>query len=123
MASTRSDTPELEDLARRVLEVARFLNEPVENVCYKLALVALGQQSRTLFRALRQVARGRANAAGGALLRPMVEVNITIRFLNTNPELHTELWQAEGDRSAAAIGVPRQLGGADGAVERAAAGP
>ena len=46
----------------------------------------------------------------------MVEVNITIRFLNTNPELHTELWQAEGDRSAAAIGD--ELGSSEELMER-----
>jgi hypothetical protein len=29
----------------------------------------------------------------------MLEINILVRFLRKDPELHTELWQAEGDRN------------------------
>ena len=67
-------------------------------------LVALGQRTRTLFRAHRQVARGGAADAAPALLRPMVEINIVIRFLTRSPDLHTRMWLAEADRGAITIG-------------------
>jgi hypothetical protein len=33
----------------------------------------------------------------------MIEINTLIRFLNKDPDLHLELWEAEGDRNAASI--------------------
>jgi hypothetical protein len=87
-----------------LLELARALDEPVSDETYRLAVVALGQRTRTLFRAHRQVARGGAADAAPALLRPMLEINIVIRFLIKDPDLHTRLWLAEADRGAMAIG-------------------
>lgn len=48
---------------KTLLRLARALDQPMTNEPYHLALVALGQRSRTLFHALRQVQRGRAAAA------------------------------------------------------------
>jgi hypothetical protein len=87
----------------RLLRLAKALDAPVAKERHALALVALGQRSRTLFRAFRQVQRGRAAVAAPALLRPMVEINVLIRFLAKNPELHTELWELEGERNAITI--------------------
>ncbi len=41
--------------------------------------------------------------AAFALLRPMVEINILMRFLTKNPKLHLELWNAEGERNVLAM--------------------
>jgi Family of unknown function (DUF5677) len=88
---------------KTLLRLARALDQPMTKEPYRLAMLALGQRSRTLFRAFRQVQRGRAAAAAPALLRPMVEINVLIRFLTKSPELHTELWEMEGERNAITI--------------------
>jgi hypothetical protein len=88
---------------KSLLRLAQALDKPTTKGPYPLALMALGQRSRTLFRAFRQVQRGRAAAAAPALLRPMVEINILVRFLTKSPELHTELWETEGERNAITI--------------------
>jgi hypothetical protein len=100
----------------RLLELAKALDEPVERDRHKLALVAMGQRSRTLFRASRQILRGRAAAAAPALLRPMVEINVLIRFFAKNPELHTELWEVEGERNV--ITMAREITGSPEMSER-----
>ncbi|MHB8234315.1 MAG: DUF5677 domain-containing protein [Solirubrobacteraceae bacterium] len=87
----------------RLLELAKALDAPIEPSPYRLALVALGQRCRTLFVAFSDVQRGGAPAAAQALIRPMVEINVLIRFLNLSPDLHTELWEAEGERNAMTI--------------------
>lgn len=93
---TKDDPHGFTQAEARLLELAKAVDKPVPNEPYKLALVALGQRSRTLFRAFRQVHPGGASDAAGALMRPMVEINLLIRFLAKNPTLHTELWEAEG---------------------------
>ncbi len=85
------------------MELSEALDEPIKPDEYKLAILALGQRARTLFRGFIALQDGAAPAAGRALLRPMIEINILIRFLNKNPGLHLELWEAEGDRNAASI--------------------
>ncbi len=87
----------------QLLRLAKTLDQPVEEIWFKLAVLSLAQRTRTLERALRQVAYGRNAAVAGALLRPMVEINLLIRFLERDPELHTELWQAEGERNVLTI--------------------
>ena len=85
------------------MELSETLDEPIKPDEYKLAILALGQRARTLFRGFIALQDSAAPAAGRALLRPMIEINILIRFLNKSPELHLELWEAEGDRNAASI--------------------
>lgn len=101
--STENDPHGFAQAETRLLELAKALDGPVAREPYKLALVALGQRSRTLFRAFRQVHRGGASDAAGALVRPMVEINLLIRFLVKSPALHTELWEAEGKRNSLTI--------------------
>lgn len=86
-----------------LMELSETLDEPIKPDEYKLAILALGQRARTLFRGFIALQDSAAPAAGRALLRPMIEINILIRFLNKSPELHFELWEAEGDRNAASI--------------------
>jgi hypothetical protein len=82
-----------------LLELALALDEPVEDRDYPCALAALGQRARTLFLGSRELHGGEAPTAARALLRPMVEINLLVRFLRKSPELHTELWHAEGARN------------------------
>jgi hypothetical protein len=86
-----------------LLELARALDRPVRLDRFALAVLGLGVRSATLFRAVTELQRGRAPAAAQALIRPLVEINILIRFLGKSPELHTELWEAEGTRNAITI--------------------
>jgi hypothetical protein len=86
-----------------LLELSESLDEPIRPDEYRLAILALGQRARTLFRGFIGLQDTAAPAAGRALLRPMIEINTLIRFLHKNPELHLELWEAEGDRNVVSI--------------------
>lgn len=79
-------------------ELGAELDTCVRDAAYETALLALGQRARSLFLAVVELAGGRVPAALLALLRPAVEINLTLRFLKKNPELHTDLWIAEGER-------------------------
>jgi hypothetical protein len=105
----------------RLLELAKALDEPVSREPFDLALVALGQRTRTLFRAFRQVHRGGAAEAAPALIRPMLEINFLIRFLAKAPALHTELWEAEGKRNT--ITIVEEFSGSEQMSKRWAAFP
>jgi hypothetical protein len=92
----RASEAELSDLAEA-------LDEPIKPDEHRLAVLALGQRARTLFRGFIALQDSATPTAGRALLRPMIEINMLIRFLNKDPDLHLELWEAEGDRNAASI--------------------
>jgi hypothetical protein len=87
---------ELEQLAAHVDTVV-----PGESD-YLRAVLALAHRARSLFIGFRHALKSPAPVAGMSLVRPMVEINILLRFLDRNPDLHTELWIAEGVRQ---IGV------------------
>ncbi len=89
----------LDHAGNQLLELAAVFDEPVEAQTYPLALLSLGHRSRTLFQAFLELQAGVVPVAARALLRPMVEINILVRFLRKDPDLHTELWQAEGERN------------------------
>lgn len=89
----------IEGAEKRLLEIAAVFDAPVTAEPYPLALLALGHRSRTLYQAFLELHAGAVPVAGRALLRPMLEINTLVRFLRKDPELHTELWQAEGDRN------------------------
>jgi hypothetical protein len=89
----------IEDAERRLLQLLAAFDEPVAGRDYPLTLLSLGQRSRTLFRGFVELNAGTAPIAARALLRPMLEINLLVRFRRKNPNLHTELWQAEGDRN------------------------
>jgi hypothetical protein len=86
-----------------VLELAKALDELVEADEYHLTQLALAARSRSLLRGFIELAEGPAAIAAFALLRPMVEINILMRFLSKSPDLHLELWHAEGDRGVLAM--------------------
>lgn len=69
-----------------LLDLAAALDDPVDREEFKLAVVVLGQRGRTLFRGFIELQGSAVPSAARALLRPMVEINILIRFLATNPE-------------------------------------
>jgi hypothetical protein len=85
---------------RGALDLAKALDTPVAGSHYAISVLALGQRSRSLFRGFLELQGGSARAAGRTLLRVMVEINILLRFLAKDPEFHTELWLAEGERVA-----------------------
>jgi hypothetical protein len=86
-----------------VFELARALDEPVEADEYHLTQLALAARSRSLLRGFIELAEGPAAMAAFALLRPVVEINILMRFLSKSPVLHLALWHAEGDRGVLAM--------------------
>jgi hypothetical protein len=57
----------------------------------------------------------------GALLRPTVEINLLIRFLVKSPDLHTELWEAEGKRNR--LTIAKEFASSQQMTERWAAFP
>jgi hypothetical protein len=81
-----------------LVEIAVVLDEPVRGE-YALALVKLGQRSRTLFAGIRKLHASRTPLAARMLLRPMIDINILVRFLRRDPFLHTALWTVEAERS------------------------
>jgi hypothetical protein len=94
---------ELQVAERDLLDLACALDEPIERDEFKLAVLVLGQRSRTLFCGFLELQAGSVPSSSRALLRPLIEINILIRFLAKNPKLHVELWQAEGERNSLAI--------------------
>lgn len=84
-------------------ELAQRLDTEVPRELYTTALLALAHRARTLFIGLTSLLRGEVPAAGVPLLRSAIEINLTLRFLIANPELHVELWTAEGERQNAVL--------------------
>ena len=93
---------DLEHAESELLTFAAVLDEPIDDSGYKRALIGLGHRARSLFRGSLELHRASDPVAARALLRPMVEANLVVRFLSKSPELHTELWHAESARIAAA---------------------
>jgi hypothetical protein len=89
--------PEVEE---RLLALATTLERPVEPSVFRIAALALGQRARTIFHGFTLLVASRAPAAGLPLMRAAVEINLTLRFLVVNPELHSELWAGEGERQS-----------------------
>jgi hypothetical protein len=79
---------ELERLAGR-------LDTAVPDGAYPAAALALGHRARTLFSGFRQLIDGPTPIAASSLMRPMVEINLLLRFFGQCPDLHAKLWIAE----------------------------
>lgn len=95
---SREDYARLVALAEQELrELGRKIDTCVDEREYERALLALAHRSRALFTGFLDLAESSARVAALVLLRPAVEINLTLRFLKTNPELHTQLWVAEGE--------------------------
>ncbi len=65
--------------------------------------LALGTRARTLFTGFVRLISSDSPVAALALMRPTIEINLTLRFLAKNPDLHTEMWIAEGERQVSAL--------------------
>jgi hypothetical protein len=89
----------LVDAEADILALASALDQPVADEEYTLTQLALATRSRSHLRGFIALADGSVPIAAFALLRPMVEINILMRFLFKNPDLHLELWHAEGERN------------------------
>jgi hypothetical protein len=83
-----------------LLRLRERLFEPVRNDLVHATLLVLGTRASSLFRGFVVVAGSDAPSAALALMRPAVEINLTLRFIVANPELHAELWVAEGERES-----------------------
>lgn len=103
MSPRAKATEVLAEAEDRLLKLAEALDMHVPNEEYPVALLVLGSRSRSLFGGFVEAARGPAHPVSFYLLRPLVEMNMVLRFLRKNPELHTEMWLAEGDRQALAL--------------------
>jgi hypothetical protein len=98
-------TPDEYDAALDRVEVdlhdlSQGLREPVPDDVVQKALVALGTRAASLFRGFVELTKSDAPAASLALMRPAVEINLGLRFIVANPELHAEIWMAEGERES-----------------------
>jgi hypothetical protein len=102
-SDTEAARRSLDDTEAELLEIANALDEPVEQYEFKLAVLVLSQRTRTYFRGFLALQQSSVPAAARLLLRPMLEINTLIRFLRKDPELHVELWEAEGERNAVAM--------------------
>src|SRR5579862_5610586 len=86
------------DAAEQVLtELAERLDQPLEDEPYLRALLALGKRARSLFRGCVELWPTSAAIAGFVLLRPAAEINLMIRYLSDDPDVHTTLWEANGE--------------------------
>jgi hypothetical protein len=87
----------------RLSKLAAHLETPIRDEDYRRVVLALGHRARSLFFAFIEVVEGAAPTAAMSLIRPMVEINIILRFFRASPKLHVELWVAEGDRQVLAF--------------------
>jgi hypothetical protein len=94
---------ELQAAEEELERLAAHLETVVPQLDYAMAALALAHRARTLFLGFRHLADGPTPAAGMSLVRPMVEINLLLRFLGRDPELHVELWYAEGERQRVAL--------------------
>jgi hypothetical protein len=83
-----------------LLNLRKGLRDPVPDDVVQKALIALGTRAASLFRGFVELIKSDAPAASLALMRPAVEINLGLRFIVANPELHTEIWMAEGERES-----------------------
>lgn len=95
---SRDGYAQLVALAEQELrELGRTIDTCVDDSEYERALLALAHRSRALFTGFLDLAESSAPVAALVLLRPAVEINLTLRFLKTDPELHAQLWVADGE--------------------------
>lgn len=95
-----------DDLLRAEQELAK-LAAHIETVVpvaddYRLVALTMAHRARSLFLAFGQLMDSPVPVAAMTLVRPMVEINLLLRFLGKE-RLHVELWQAEGDRQRLAL--------------------
>src|SRR4051794_35769199 len=66
-------------------------------------VIALALRSRSLYSSFLHSLNGPAPIAALALIRPLVEINILLRFISCAPDLRSRLWIAERDRWSAGL--------------------
>jgi hypothetical protein len=93
----------LERAEQDLEELSQALDQGVADEQFATAVLLLSLRARTLFRGFTRLIHSDVPVAALALMRPTIEINLTLRFLVANPELHTGLWIAEGERQTAII--------------------
>jgi hypothetical protein len=73
------------------------------DAAYHYVVVALGLRARSLFGGFVHAMDGPWPVSGLALMRPLVEINILLRFLRQSPDVRARLWIAERHRWALAV--------------------
>ena len=91
------------DGERELSKLAGELEAVVKDDDYFKAVLALGHRARSIFWCLIVALEGPTPAAAMSLLRPRVEINLLLRFLGRDPDLHVALWIAEGQRQILAF--------------------
>jgi hypothetical protein len=97
------ETTALDEVEDELEALAAHIDTAVPQYEYLMAVLALAHRARSLFVGTRHLFAGRAPVAAMSLIRPLVEINILLRFLGNEPSLHVELWIAEGQRQIAAF--------------------
>jgi hypothetical protein len=90
---------ELRATEQELLALATALDVPVPNERFALTVLCIAQRARTLYRAFVELQDSDVRIAGKTLLRTLVELNVLLRFLAHDPDLHVDLWVAEGKRT------------------------
>ena len=94
---------DLNQAERELAALAAHLETAVPESVYPAAALALGHRSRSLFLGFQQLIEGPTPITALSLMRPMVEINFVLRFFGQSPELHANLWVAEGSRQRVAF--------------------
>jgi hypothetical protein len=90
----------LDQVEAELVQLSEGLARPVPNDTFHVALLLLGQRARSLFRGFTILAGSDTPTAAMALLRPTTEINLILRFIVAKPQLHSEIWVAEGERQS-----------------------
>jgi len=86
----------LESAERALIELGGAFDRPFRaEGSYPHVVIALMQRARSLFRGFVHSFEGPAPIAALVLLRPLVEINILLRFLGQLPEVRAHSWIAE----------------------------
>jgi hypothetical protein len=89
----------LSEAEQRLLQLAECLDRPFTPRGDPDAVaMALGHRARSLYRGYLLSSDAEIFTAARALLRPMVEANILLRFIREEPNWRSRLWQAESIR-------------------------
>jgi hypothetical protein len=91
----------LEDVERALTVLSRRLDLPYRaDWLYPHVVLALGHRARTLFQGFSYCFDGPVPVAALTILRPLIEINILLRFLRQHPEHRALLWVFERHRWA-----------------------
>jgi hypothetical protein len=91
----------IEASERALLELSGALDLPYRSsrgLLYPMVVIALAHRARSLYTGFTYCIEGPAPVAALTFLRPMIEINILLRFLRQHPHERAKLWVFERHR-------------------------